>query len=179
MGENLNLLIKLKEVDYAFIGPPNSGKTTLINKLCGTNFDVSFIPGNTASVNIACLNKNNFKICEKEDFCDITILDIPGLLDIRDFLTYHKVLCMSKNIIILSDDTSLMEHQRFLSELKIFDRNLMAKVSSIVLTKNDEGSTAKESNQICSIPLLKISSVSGIGIQDLIGKMIFSNMGKS
>jgi GTPase len=170
IGENLNLYLSFKEFDFALIGPPNSGKTTLINKLCGTKYETSFFPGNSSSINVGSLNSKN-SVCGY--FYNVTVVDIPGIVDLADFIAYHKILSMSRNIIILSEDANLLEHLNLMSKLEIFDKNLMPKVNSFVLSKADKIIIPAESSYL-SKPVIYLSSLGGAGIQNLREIMISS-----
>ena len=85
-----------KKIKLGFYGPPNSGKTTLTNRICkdwtgeelGT---VSKIPHETRNVNI----KENVVIKNKKNELEFTIADTPGIatkIDYEDFLKF-----MNKN----------------------------------------------------------------------------------
>jgi small GTP-binding protein len=81
-----------KNVKIGFYGPPNSGKTTLANKLCldwiGEEMGVaSKVPHETRSVQV----KEKVNIKHKGKQATFKIIDTPGIatrIDYEDFLSY-------------------------------------------------------------------------------------------
>ncbi|MDW8002660.1 MAG: ferrous iron transport protein B [Deltaproteobacteria bacterium] len=81
----------MKEIRVAVVGNPNSGKSTLINAICGTNLKVGNWPGVTVEKKTATLRLNSMTI---------NLVDLPGAYSLtpyteeeaitRDFLINEK-----------------------------------------------------------------------------------------
>jgi len=73
-GEEKELKLEIKLIaDVGLIGLPNSGKSTLINRLTSANAKVANYPFTTLSPNLG--------ICKLENSEEIVIADIPGLIE--------------------------------------------------------------------------------------------------
>src|SRR5262252_9999156 len=57
----------------ALIGNPNTGKTTVFNRLCGARAKTSNFPGTTTALRTGAL---------KLDHTQVEVLDLPGLYDL-------------------------------------------------------------------------------------------------
>ncbi|MCG2717813.1 MAG: Era-like GTP-binding protein [Nanoarchaeota archaeon] len=95
-GFFFNLFSKKKNVKIGLYGPPNAGKTSIANKICGDWIGegekmgtVSSIPHETREVNVkekVALNKGGKKL-------SVNLVDTPGIatkIDYEDFLK-HKL----------------------------------------------------------------------------------------
>jgi ferrous iron transport protein B len=76
----------VRTVRVAFIGNPNTGKTTLFNALCGTRARTSNYPGTTTTIRTGTLDQHDH----------IQVVDVPGLYDLHhntpEMRVAHSVL---------------------------------------------------------------------------------------
>ena len=87
-----NLFKNKKDIKLGFYGPPNSGKTSLVNRICKDFTDeeigsVSKIPHETRSVQF----KEKVEISHKGKSMIFKMIDTPGIatkIDYEDFLKY-------------------------------------------------------------------------------------------
>ena len=156
--------------NFALAGNPNSGKTTLFNKLTGSNAHVGNWPGVT-------VEKREGKIKDIKE--DITIVDLPGIYSLspytseelvaRDYLANGKV-----DLIINIVDATSIERNLYLTtqilELKI--------PTIIALNMMDEVRAQKAKIDIekiaerIGVPIIPISASKGRGIGELIKESI-------
>ena len=80
--------VSQESATLAIVGSPNSGKTTLFNKLTSSNYKVANYPGVTV--------ERRFGRCE-----DITLIDLPGIYSLGSFSPDELVATNT----ILSDDS--------------------------------------------------------------------------
>src|SRR5437764_8741480 len=97
----------------ALIGPPNSGKTTLFNKLTGLRQKVANFPGVTV--------EQHTGIAHLADGREIAIVDLPGIYSLQprseDEQVAHDVLKGRRadtpkpdDILLLLESTNLQQH---------------------------------------------------------------------
>ena len=171
-GEIRELSLELKLLaDVGIIGPPNSGKSTLLAKVSKAQPKIADYPFTTLSPNLGIV-----KISESKSF---VLADIPGLIEGAhlgkglgfDFL---KHIQRTKLLLYLIDINSAKPYENFTKirkELKLFDRKLFAKPSIAALNKTDlltPEKIAKIKTVRFKIPVFKISALSGEGVRKLI-----------
>lgn len=155
----------------ALVGPPNSGKSSLFNRLTGARQKVANYPGVT-------VEKREGEI-ELEGGIRAVLLDLPGLPELTplsedEWITLSTLLGLrteipSPNLIlVVLDATTLERGIEFLLELKRLDLPMV-----IVLTMKDllfkEGIKIHDDrlSQEFSAPVVLVSSLTGEGIQKL------------
>ena len=180
-GESYSLHMKLeKYVDFALIGPPNAGKTTLTNLLCGTNFKTSFVPGNTEKPNIGALKPAVSKISEMADE-EHTVGDFPGGFDVAYLYIFKHALAISKGIIVVSDDHSLQAHLGLVDALNKLSSDLTPRIAGLVRTKIDRECPLDDTKEVYysgnGLPVFSVSAVNGDGLLGLLNAM--SNFSKT
>ncbi len=148
----------------ALIGNPNSGKTSLFNKLTGLNQKVGNWPGVT-------INKKEGKILK----LDASVVDLPGVYSLspytseeivsRDYLLNEK-----PEVVINIIDANAMERSLFLTLqlLELGVRVIVALNMFDILEKKgvrlDEEKLSKE----LGVSVIKISAKTGFGIDKLL-----------
>ncbi|MCP4652392.1 MAG: hypothetical protein GY858_03260 [Candidatus Omnitrophica bacterium] len=145
-------------------GLPNSGKTSLFNKLTGKNFKVAEYPFTTTSC-IWAKAERNFK--------EFTIMDTPPLKKskntshqanrfLKHFYRAKIILFLSDNIETAEDDFDALER-----EIALFDESFLeAKKLFYLLSKVDKIDKVNQKN------IIPISAQKGNGIEDLKEKIL-------
>lgn len=157
---------KVKEkVTFALIGNQNSGKTTLFNKLTGSNQHVGNFPGVTIQKTTGIIKQDK----------NATIVDLPGIYSLspysneeiitRDFLLNER----PDGIINIIDATNI-ERNLFLT-MQLIELNIPI---VIALNMMDEVKENKESIDIngledtFKVPVIPISAYKNEGLDELI-----------
>lgn len=149
----------------ALIGNPNSGKTTLFNKLTGTTAHVGNWPGVTVE--------------KKEGVCAIgnetwSVVDLPGIYSLSPYspeeqLSRRYMLDEQPDLIIDVIDATNLERSLYLTtQLAELGRPLLLALNMQDLLKRDgvEIDTGQLS-RMTSCPVVEISASKGTGIQEL------------
>ncbi|WP_027327623.1 ferrous iron transport protein B [Helicobacter pametensis] len=147
-----------RKITIALAGQPNVGKSSIINKMSGSNLKVGNFPGVT-------IEKAEAKIFYKN--YEINIIDLPGTYSLNQYspeekVTQHFLLNESYDLILNVVDSTNLERNLLLTA-QILELN---KKTLLALNMNDEAQ--KEGIQIDSnllssilgIPALKISAKS-------------------
>ncbi|MHB1453316.1 MAG: ferrous iron transport protein B [Saccharofermentanales bacterium] len=154
---------------FALIGNQNSGKTTLFNRLTGSNQHVGNFPGVTVEKKSGYIRRHN----------DIELVDLPGIYSLSpysaeeqvtlDFLIKENVQC----IINIVDATNI-ERNLYLT-LQILELGIPAVLAlnmmDEVISCGNSIDVAKLEEQL-GIPVIPISAGKNSGIDDLVDKMI-------
>ena len=153
----------------ALIGNQNSGKTTLFNRLTGSNQHVGNFPGVTVEKKSGILRKHR----------DIEIVDLPGIYSLSpysseeqvtlDFLIHQDVQC----IINIVDATNI-ERNLYLT-LQVLELGiptvLALNMMDEVVSCGNSIDVEKLQEQL-GIPVVPISASKNSGIDDLIDQII-------
>src|SRR5947207_9386165 len=94
----------------AIVGPPNSGKSTLFNRLTGLRQKVANFPGVTVEQRTGCVKLSNHR--------EVTLIDLPGIYTLSprseaEQIAYDVLLGSSKQvprsngILLILDSTNL------------------------------------------------------------------------
>jgi len=172
--KELKLELKLL-ADVGIIGLPNSGKSTLLSRVSSAKPKIAAYPFTTLVPNLGIVEYDNYK--------NFVIADVPGL--IKDAHTGKGLgIAFLKhiertNILIVtisaeSDDFN-KSFQLIYNELSAYKNSIIKKPMIIVITKVD----ILQGDQLDLLPVniygrevLKISSVTGYGLDKLISKII-------
>jgi len=162
----------------ALIGNPNSGKTSLFNKLTGLNQKVGNWPGVTIEKKEGMLLKT-----------EINVVDLPGVYSLSPFSDEEKVsreylLNEKPDLVINVIDSTVLERSLYLtSQLLDIGINIV-----IVLNMNDllekkgiELDEEKLSKEL-GVSVVKVSAKSGYGIDELVkivSKQSYKNNAKA
>lgn len=151
-------------------GSPNVGKSTFFNTVTGKTVSVANWPGTTVEKKEALLNYRGEKIC---------LTDLPGAYNLfsispEEKITLKELLFSQYDaIIILVDSLSMTKSLYFaIQVLELTSKAIIA------LTKFDEAHSkgihirADGLSQILGVPVIPISSVTGLGIEKLLEETI-------
>lgn len=163
-GEEKEIILELKLIsDVAIIGLPNSGKTTLLNKLTGTDAKTAPYPFTTLTPNIGVQRDSSSR--------RYTICDIPGIIEGASLgkglgLKFLRHIERTKVLVVLIDGTSnspLKDYEVLLREIKSYKPSILEKKKILVINKKD----LREFKNPFKDKSIEISALKGIGIQTL------------
>ena len=152
-------------INTALAGHPNSGKTTLFNRLTGSNQQIGNWPGVTVE--------------KKEGFFDfhdanVKVIDLPGAYTLspysldekvtRDFIVYEK-----PDIVVAVVDASNLEKNLYpVIELLELEANVLINLNMMdVADKSGIQIDSEKISRVFNCPLVKTVANKGKGIQDL------------
>lgn len=155
----------MSEVTIALAGNQNCGKTTLFNRLTGSNQHVGNFPGVTVERKTGKIKK----------FSEATLVDLPGIYSLSPYtseevVTRDYILKENPELIINIVDATNIERNLYLS-LQLMELN---KPMVIALNMMDEviasGNSidVKKLSEYLHIPIVMISASKNEGIDDLI-----------
>ncbi len=174
-GETKKIILELKMIaDVGLVGFPNSGKSTLISKISAAKPKIADYPFTTLEPNLGIVNYKEFQ--------SFTVADIPGIIEGAHegkglglkFLRHIERTKILLFLIDISSDDYRRDYNLLLSELSSYSKELAKKKKIISLSKADlveEQELKKFSSKKIKntdSPLLVFSSVSGIGIKELL-----------
>ena len=176
-GEERRLRLELKLLaDVGLVGFPNVGKSTLISRISSARPKIGAYPFTTIHPNLGVVEVDNFR--------SFVVADIPGLLEGAhlghglgvQFLRHIERTRMLLHLIDLSDLPGRDPVQDFHivnRELREFNPSILSKPTLLVGSKLDalvNRNRLKKLQSLASregLELLVISSVTGVGIQEL------------
>lgn len=177
-GQEKEIQFELKLLaDVGLIGLPNSGKSTLLSRISNARPKIANYPFTTLEPNLGVA-----KVHGKE----VIVADIPGLIEgasmgkgLGDKFLRHIERTQKLVFILDINSTDLVADYRVVyEELKAWNPELLKEEEIIVLNKADT-LTEQETNKIAKKlskeikqKVLIISAVSGLGIKELLEKMI-------
>jgi len=171
-GESRQILLELKLIaDVGLVGLPNAGKSTLLSRLTAARPKIADYPYTTLSPNLG--------IVRYKEQLSFVIADIPGLIEGAhngkglglDFLRHIERTKVLAFLIEYTSPDIFQDYQVLRNELNRYNPELLKRPSLIVLTKidlemDDEPIVLEQVNQL-GIPLLKISALTGTGLDEL------------
>ena len=170
-GQMRKIILELKLLaDVGIVGPPNSGKSTLLARVSDARPKVAPYPFTTLKPNLGVARLKSNK--------SFVLADIPGLIEGAhkgkglglDFLRHIQ---RTKLLLFLLDVTMPdipIEYNKLRQELKLYDLSLLEKPAILALNKIDL-LTDKEKKKLkanLNIPSVKISALTGVGIKELL-----------
>ena len=153
------------------LGNPNSGKTTLFNRLCGLRAKTANFPGTTADLRVG-------RLLGERPGGPLEVVDLPGLysldLDLpesrvaRDALAAHGAGA-GDLVVVVADATNLARHLRLVGELRRTGRVCVLALNMIDLARRrglsfDLDRLAAE----LGLPVVAVSARHGEGIERLL-----------
>jgi len=175
-GDEGEFILVLKTIaDVGLVGFPNAGKSSLTNRLTRAHPKMAAYPFTTLHVQVG--------IIEYPDSYDrIRMADIPGLIEGssenkglgHEFLRHIercRLLLIMLDMAGTDGRDPLDDYKHLLDELKNHDAALLEKPRIVVANKMDEAAAAKNCQKFRrkyrTVPLLKISCLSGDGLEEL------------
>ncbi len=170
-GEVRKIILELKLLaDVGIVGPPNSGKSTLLARVSDARPKIAPYPFTTL--------KPNLGVVRLKDHKSFILADIPGLIEGAhqgkglglDFLRHIQ---RTKVLLFLLDVTAsdlISEYDNLKNELKLYDLSLLEKPAILALNKIDL-LTEKDKKRLkleIGLPLVKLSALTGEGIEKLL-----------
>ncbi|MCH7545236.1 MAG: ferrous iron transporter B [Planctomycetes bacterium] len=162
------------QMRFALLGNPNTGKTTLFNRLCGVRSNTANFPGSTVE---ARKGIRNFQGMRYE------VIDLPGLYGLnldRPESSFCKAYLAGNietaqrpdGIIIVTDATNLSRNLIFASQA--LQQNLPAIVALNMIDLAQRGGLTidiKKLGEYLGCPVIPICARSGEGVPDLLKAM--------
>jgi len=156
------------------VGPPNSGKSTLLAKVSKARPKIANYPFTTLSPNLGMV-----RVSEDKSF---VMADIPGLIEGAhkgkglgfDFLKHIQRTRLLLYLVDITSPELQKEFTQIRGELKLFDKKLFEKPSVLALNKMDLLSMQEKENiKIAKfkIPVFRISALKGEGVKKLINSL--------
>jgi GTP-binding protein len=180
-GEERWLHLDLRlPADVGLVGPPNSGKSTLISRISSARPRIADYPFTTTWPNLG--------VVREDDFTSFVVVDMPGLIKNAHqgaglgagFLKHIERAALLVHVLDVTcfpDRTPLEAYDATLAELMAFDpqlgrKNQIAAINKIDLIESPD--RLKEFEQAFvrrNIPTCSISAMSGRGVHELTGQM--------
>ena len=177
-GEEADLFLSLKLIaDVGLIGFPNAGKSTLISRISAAKSKVADYPFTTLEPHLGVVRIDEFR--------SFVVADIPGLIEgaheghgLGDqFLKHVERTRVLVHMIDISNDARdpVADYETIVRELALFNPELLDRKQLVVASKIDvlaDDSRLAGLKDMCeqrNLPFLGISSISGLGIKELIG----------
>ncbi len=170
-GEEKILELELKVLaDVGLVGFPNSGKSTLLSKISSAKPKIAEYPFTTLFPNLGTV--------QNEDFVSFVVADIPGLIEgahegkgLGDEFLKHIERTKILIFMIESITENILEsYKKLKNEVKLFKKEILNKPRILVISKIDLIENPEKLDPVLDeeIPIIKISSISGKGLNELI-----------
>ncbi len=162
------LIPDTKEITFALAGNQNSGKTTLFNKLTGSNQHVGNFPGVTVDKKEGEIKGEN-----------ASVVDLPGIYSLspfsseeivtRDFLLKEK----PDGIINIVDATNIERNLYLTMQLIELDTPIVIALNMMDEVRENGGSIdVNRLEELLGVPVVPISAAKGEGIDELISHAV-------
>jgi ferrous iron transport protein B len=168
----------MEELRVALIGNANVGKTTLFNKLCGTNQKTGNYPGVTVDKKAGTFTHKSIRV---------QITDLPGFnslsptsLDeelVRDFLLDASLNKKVDKVVFVVNATTLKKNLYLFTQVRDlgFDITLAINMLDVATKKGIEIDIEKLQNQL-GISVVGVSAKKGEGITNLKDKILIKSI---
>jgi GTP-binding protein len=177
-GEEAELFLNLKLIaDVGLVGYPNAGKSTLVSRISSAKPKIADYAFTTLTPHLG--------VVQLDDFRSFVVADIPGLIEgahkghgLGDqFLKHVERTRVLVHLVDVSnpDRDPVAAYHAIVKELKLFNEELLERKQLVVATKLDALADARALGRLkamCTrrgLPFLKISAVTGEGIDELVG----------
>lgn len=159
-----------KHITIALAGQPNVGKSSIINKISGSNLKVGNFTGVTIEKAYANFDYKDYSI---------TIIDLPGTYSLNQYTQEEKItqdFLLGENydvILNVLDSTNLERNLALTAQILELDRKTI-----VALNMNDEAQKEgiqideKQLSNILGVPCLKVTSSNSSDMQKLLEMMI-------
>ncbi|MCL2312804.1 MAG: ferrous iron transport protein B, partial [Firmicutes bacterium] len=161
---------KKKILKVGLLGNPNTGKTTLFNRLTGSAQYVGNWPGVTVE------KKEGFV---KNTSIPIKLTDLPGVYSLSPFspeevITRNYILDGNSDLIINILDATNLERNLYLTTqiLELGNQVIIALNMSDMIERTGKIIDFCEMEKILGIPVIPISASKNIGINELVEKIL-------
>lgn len=155
---------------FALAGNPNSGKTTLFNKLTGSTAHVGNWPGVTVDK-----REGTYKKADEP----ISIIDLPGIYSLspytpeevisRNYILDEKPDC----VINIVDVTNLERNLYLTTQILEMDVPMVVALNMMdVVEKQGDIIDAKELEKRMGVPVVTVSALKGTGLTELMNRAI-------
>lgn len=155
----------------ALVGNPNSGKTSLFNRLTGLNQRVGNYPGVTVDKRSGTLKLSNNESCE--------LIDLPGTYSlssknddekvVQDILLYPESKSFPDLVIFIADGTNLARNLFFASQVIDLGIPTILAINMIDITDRDgDIIDLKKVSDYFGVPTIGISARKGTGVDELL-----------
>jgi ferrous iron transport protein B len=172
IGENISYIQRKKvkaiirdKVSFALIGNQNCGKTTLFNKLTGSNQHVGNFPGVTIDRTDGFINQNK----------NLVLTDLPGVYSLmpygsEEIITRNFILKEKPDAIINIIDATNIERNLLLT-LQLIELNVPMVIALNMMDEIEANHGSIDVNGIenaLGVPVVPISAVKGEGLEELV-----------
>ena len=171
-GSTLHLELKLL-ADVGLVGFPNAGKSMLISRISAARPKIADYPFTTLSPVLG--------IVRYEDFSSFVVADIPGLIEGAHtgkglgtrFLRHIERTAALVFLLDATADPVRKQYDTLLGELREHNPALSEKPRIVAISKIDAAddntlAELKKAKFGAGVPVIRISSVTGTGIRDLL-----------
>jgi GTP-binding protein len=178
-GEQRDIVLELKVIaDVGLIGKPNAGKSTLLSRLSRATPEIANYPFTTKYPNLGIV-----RVGHERQF---VMADIPGLIEGahagvglgHEFLKHVERTKMFIHLVEPSPDDQTDPIENYLNireELRLYDEDLALRPEIVCVTKcelEDAEATAELLEERIGRPVLRISSVAGKGLPQLLQQTV-------
>lgn len=178
-AQERNVILQLKVLaDVGLVGFPNAGKSTLLSVVSAAKPEIADYPFTTLTPQLGIVRYR-----DEQSFC---MADIPGIIEGASegrglglrFLRHIERNAVLLFMVPLCSEDIAHEYQVLLDELEQYNPELLTKARVLALTKCDMPVYDEEGNEVqmpseeefseqFGIPVVKISSLAGMGIDQL------------
>jgi len=158
------------EISVALVGNPNSGKTSLFNKLVGANQRVGNFSGVTVEKYEGTVSHRGF---------EITIIDLPGTYSLttyspEEIITREYILNGNPDIVVNVVDSTNLERNLYLTtQLIDVQANLLVALNMFdELEKQSTLIDLEQSEKLLGTHLIPTSAVTGLGVEELLNHIV-------